>query len=144
MATKSNLITAINGFLTSTVTITKHRNSMLEAVNELFPTTNVYEVTTGNIQYKLRFTKSGNLCVVNGYISNNSANPITGKLFDITNPIYYPKVEQDSFLGVVNNNTILKLIIGDSLFVFPNSLYVQGNLTNGHTAVINTTYIVND
>ena len=36
MATKAALITAINGFITSIVNITKHRNSMLQLVNEFF------------------------------------------------------------------------------------------------------------
>jgi len=38
MATKSGLITAINGFIVSVVSVVKHRNSMLEVVNELYPT----------------------------------------------------------------------------------------------------------
>ena len=70
MATKAGLISAINGFITSVVNITKHRNSMLELVNELYPatltddqsTTNVFTATqAGVIGYQFTFKKRGNM-----------------------------------------------------------------------------------
>ena len=66
MATKSNLISAINGFLTSIITITKHRNSMAEVVNEIYPTvvsdsqtTETYTTKNSNFSYSIEIIKQG-------------------------------------------------------------------------------------
>lgn len=74
MATKSGLITAINGFITSVVNITKHRNSMLEVVNELYPTKvldnstdETYTTqTNANITYNIQIVKQGRTIRVDG------------------------------------------------------------------------------
>lgn len=74
MATKSSLISAINGFITSVVNITKHRNSMLEVVNELYPTKvsdnstdETYTTqTNANITYAIQIVKQGRSVRING------------------------------------------------------------------------------
>jgi hypothetical protein len=74
MATKSSLISAINGFLTAIVTITKHRDSMLEVVNELYPTKvddnstdETYTTqTNANITYAIEIVKQGRNVRVDG------------------------------------------------------------------------------
>ena len=146
MATKSNLISSINSFLTATVTILKHRNSMLEVINELFATSNNYTVTTGNIQYDLTFTKSGNKCLVTGSIKNASSSIIGNtKLLDIPNSLYYPKISQLS-TGVGSSSLSNSIIaFTDSTFLlYPNSIFINSNLGVGSTLIINTSYIVND
>lgn len=145
MATKSNLIANINGFITSVVNITKHRNSMLELVNELFATSTHSVVTVGNIQYDLTFTKSGNKCTLTGSISNSTSSIIGGvKLLDIPNSIYYPK-NSTGFYGVkfISNNNA-SLLLADSSFIVPNSIFLNGSMGAYEIVSINTTYIVND
>jgi hypothetical protein len=74
MATKSALISAVNSFITSVVNITKHRNSMLEVINELYPskvsddsTSETYTTqTNANITYGIQIVKQGRSIRING------------------------------------------------------------------------------
>lgn len=146
MATKSNLISSINSFLTATVTILKHRNSMNEIVNELFPISNNYVQESGNIQYNLTFTKSGNKCLLTGSIKNASSSIIgNAKLLDIPNSIYYPKVSQNLTCVGYTSLSNGKLLVTDASFpVFPNSIFTGTNIGVGSQIIINQSYIVND
>ena len=80
MATKNALITNINNFITSVVNITKHRNSMLAVVNELYPTkvsdsntTETYTTKNGpNITYNIQIVKQGRSVRINGNYTNTS------------------------------------------------------------------------
>tara|TARA_R110000868_G_scaffold277064_1_gene536919 strand:+ start:167 stop:628 length:462 start_codon:yes stop_codon:yes gene_type:complete len=101
MATKSALISAVNGFITSIVNITKHRNSMLEVVNELYgsnqlndtqATTNVITLVLTDALYNLTFTKTGRMVHVYGYIRKNTANiPSSTVIASITNSEFEPQ-----------------------------------------------------
>lgn len=146
MATKATLISAVNGFLTSVINITKHRNSMLEVINELFPTTINSIDSSGGISWDLKFTKLGNKCHVSGTITNDN-NFVIGntKLLDIPNSIFYPKTTQFGIaVGyLILNNT--RISFKDSTFLAsPNSIFLLTNLGATNTLVINQTYIVND
>ena len=146
MATKSVLISTINGFISVIVTIVKVRKAFLEVINELFASSNNYTVTTGNIQYNLTFTKSGNKCHVTGSIKNASSSIIGNtKLLDIPNSLYYPKISQSS-TGVGSSSLSNSIIaFTDSTFlIYPNSIFINNNLGVGSTLIINTSYIVND
>jgi|LakMenE01Jun11ns_1017448.scaffolds.fasta_scaffold9525812_2 hypothetical protein len=88
MATKSALISAVNGFITSVVNITKHRNSMLEVINELYPlkvsdnsTDETYTTQTNqNITYTIQIVKQGRSIRINGsftYVGAQALNPNT-------------------------------------------------------------------
>jgi len=72
MATKSALITAVNGFISSIQSIANHRLSMLEIINVLFQTTITQTLVSGTnvFYYNLRYKKQGNLVHVDGYIVN--------------------------------------------------------------------------
>ena len=146
MATKANLISSINSFLTATVTILKHRKSMGEVVNELFPISNNYVQESGNILYNLTFTKSGNKCLVTGNIKNTSSSIIgNAKLLDIPNSIYYPKDAQ--ILTCVGNTSLSngKLLVTDASFpAVPNCIFTSTNIGVGNVIIINQSYIVND
>jgi len=94
MAIKSTLIANVNGFLTALITFTKHRSSMLEVINELYPTkvpdSNTLETyTTKNgslITYNIAFVKQGRSVRINGTYTNPSATttlPNGTKVFDI-------------------------------------------------------------
>jgi hypothetical protein len=143
--TKANLITLINAQITAVITQAKHRLSMLEIVNTLFPTSDTYIVTTGGVQYNLTFTKVGNKCTLSGSIAN-SANSIIGgvKLFDIPNSIYFPKKSVFLFGQTQFTSQNISLVISDGSFIFPNSFYLDGALPVFGILAINITYIVND
>ena len=105
MATKTNLITAINGFLSAIVTTLKHRNSMLEVVNELYPTivsetdltTNT--ITTKNsintdLHYDVAIIKQGRNVSIKGNVTNASGSIVSNgtneEFFEITLAEYLP------------------------------------------------------
>jgi len=104
MATKSALITAINGFITSIVNITKHRNSMLQVVNELYgsnqltdtkATTNVITLVLSTAVYNLTFTKTGRMVYVFGSIRNDTASiPNNTTIVNITNTEFAPQTNE--------------------------------------------------
>ena len=77
MATKSSLISTINGYITSVVTVLKVRNAFSSIINELFQTTTTYSLETGTnvFRYKLRFKKIGNIVFLDGYITNKYTTP---------------------------------------------------------------------
>ncbi|CAB4136055.1 hypothetical protein UFOVP299_7 [uncultured Caudovirales phage] len=119
MATKANLISAVNGFITSIVNITKHRNSMLEVVNELYgsnqlndtqATTNVVTLVLSDTLYNLTFTKTGRMVYVNGIIiNNNSIIPNNTVIANFTNSEFAPQNgKQFRIVGFIdaNNNNI--------------------------------------
>jgi len=94
MATKANLITAVNGYLTALITYLTHRSSMLEVINELYPSkvsdSNSLETyTTKNgsiITYNIAFVKQGRSVRINGTYINPSASATIAsgtKVFDI-------------------------------------------------------------
>ena len=145
MATKTNLISAINGYLTAVITQAKHRLSMLELINELYPSSDTYIVTSGSVQYNLTFTKSGNKCTVSGSIANSTGSIVGGvKLLDIPNSIYFPKKSVFFFGQTQFTNQNISLVLSDGVFIFPNSFYLDGNLPSSGILAINLTYIVND
>jgi len=147
MATKANLITSINGFLTSVVTILKHRDSMLEVVNELYPTTieDVYssltetttitsKFTTG-FYYTLDFKKVGNTVFVNGFVRNSTGSIFSGVILTLTNSEYYVKTGKNySIFSNLSNNLTL---------TSANTLIID-SIGDGEKADISFFYTTND
>ena len=93
MATKANLISAVNGYLTALITYLTHRSSMLEVINELYPskvsdsnTTETYTTKNGSvITYNISFVKQGRSVRINGTYTNPSVSvtlPTNTKVFD--------------------------------------------------------------
>ena len=145
MATKTNLISAINAQITAIITQAKHRLSMLEFVNEIFPSSDTYIVTSGSVQYNLTFTKSGNKCTVSGNIENSTDSIVGGiKLLDIPNSIYFPKKSVFFFGQTRFISQTISLSLSDGVFFSPNSFYLDGTLPSYAILAINLTYIVND
>lgn len=145
MATKSTLITNINNFITAIVTVLKVRNSFLEIINELFPTSNNYVTIVGDYQYDLTFTKSGNKCTLTGSITNTTGTIVGGvKLLDIPNSIYYPKTSVPTNGVKYLSGSNVSLLLADNTFILPNSIFLDGVLGTYDIISINTTYIVND
>ena len=151
MATKAALITAINGFITSIVNITKHRNSMLQLVNEFFTTTifdtqattNVFTRLTGQtaFNYSFKVKKRGNIVFIQGNITNStSATQILISLCEITNTEFIPAGAQT--ILAINNTSTTGLI---SFLQNPN--YIVGNgmqVLAGQIVTINGYYFTND
>lgn len=97
MATKSNLITAVNGFLTSLVNITKHRNSMLEIINNIYPTvvydtqatTTIFTKVDNDFLYDIKTAKVGGLVNICGSFTNDTESAISNQsIATITNTEY--------------------------------------------------------
>jgi len=141
--TKSALITSINGYITSVVNIAKHRNSMLDLINQLFQTT----YTMSNVEapdqftYNLKFKKQGNLVHIDGFIKNNypymRGNEI---LVTIGNSEFYAKTGQETISQVVGSTSLSNGIVSFAL----SSIYLVTNLGALSTININTTYQTND
>lgn len=112
MATKTNLITDINGFLSAIVTTLKHRNSMLEVVNAIYPTTqteteatDVITTASADFDYNLNFTKIGRLVHVTGTITNVSGSILGfgANVFEFKATEFYPNT---TLTQVVNANDL--------------------------------------
>jgi hypothetical protein len=137
MATKSNLITAVNGFITAVVNITKHRNSMLEVVNELYPatvqdtqaTTNVFARGTiqTNFNYSFKLKKTGNIVFISGEITNNSSTTAfaLGDITAIINTEYQPQSTQNIIGMTNNNNRVLLTVVGSGVNRLSGLLYAS-------------------
>lgn len=93
MAIKTTLIANVNGFISSLVTIVNHRLSMLEVINELYPTkvtdgsgTETYTTKNGTVlTYNLSIVKQGRSVRLNGTYTNPSGAvtvPTGTKVFD--------------------------------------------------------------
>jgi hypothetical protein len=108
MATKASLISAVNGFITSIVNITKHRNSMLEVINELYPskvsdnsTDETYTTqTNANITYGIQIVKQGRSIRINGSYtySGGSSLPIGTEIFEFKENEF--RGDTSAYLGI--------------------------------------------
>jgi len=143
MATKSSLISSINSFLTAIVTITKHRNSMLEVVNELFQTTTIQTLVTGSdvFWHSLRYKKIGNIVYIDGYITNKFTtteqyvNAVT-----IPNSLFFAKTGQATYLYGVNENTNTNV----QFEINNDEIFLNTTLSPNQKVYINAHYQTND
>lgn len=99
MATKPNFLSSINSFLTSIVTVTKHRNSMAVIADNLYLarvldtqlTTNVATSSGASFTYRISTHKQGNKVTIRGTITNATGSALNiGDIFQITNTEYRP------------------------------------------------------
>jgi len=148
MSTKSTIQTLINTNLASASSISavEHRAVVDSLLNELFPATTNYTLATGDFQYNLNFTKSGNFCLVQGFFKNGSAFSINGEnLFTIPNSLYYPKVTVKLFGFLSTTPTGKGLYLGNTGDAFaPNQFKLLNGIGAGDILQINSIYIVND
>ena len=142
MATKSGIITAINGFITSVVDITKHRNSMLELVNELWQTSNIQLVQSGTNLFwcNLTYKKVGNLVFLSGSITNKftiAKNGVT--MITIPNAQYFGKTSNDTVCVVpTTDGSLIQISISET------GIYLIGNLAPNQQLRLNIHYQTND
>jgi|688.fasta_scaffold314567_2 hypothetical protein len=147
MATKAGLISAINGFITSVVNITKHRNSMLELVNELFQTTTIQTITTGTDVFwcSLRYKKIGNIVFIDGSITSKYTQAVENlDLITIPNSLFFAKSLQiTASIGLV---TYTSSIAQDFRFIYfeNDKIKLNGSISQNQTIFINAHYQTND
>jgi hypothetical protein len=143
MATKTSLLTTINGFLSATITVLKHRSSMSVVVDELYPTvlvdthlgtTNVITRAGTNYAYSFRFSKQGRNIAVSGSISN-----VTGSLLgqaviaNITNADFSASPSTNLICQADDLSTIRMQISGTTITLF-------GNMPSSKTYYFNGTF----
>jgi hypothetical protein len=133
MATKSALISAVNGFLTSVVTILKHRNSMLEVINEGYnspvndnSTNETYTTKPEFITYTVQFNKAFRQVRVNGQYTNilATALPLGTIIFTLKDNEF--KGSTSEFIGIGANYVPFTLV---SNAVIPPNATVKFSVT---------------
>lgn len=123
MATKGNLLTAINTQLTAIITQAKVRLASALIVDELYPATieefyappaNVLSITNflvPDFEYKIKFKKVGNTVFVDGSFTNETGVIFSGDFLEIVNAEYLPKTSEE-FNSVTDLSGRLK-VLGD-------------------------------
>lgn len=142
METKSSLISTINGYITSVVTVLKVRNAFSSIINELFQTTTTYSLETGTnvFRYKLRFKKIGNIVFLDGYITNKYTTPQSAlNIYSIPNSLYYGKTSEDTVCVIpTTNGTYANISISGDV------IYLISALGINETLRFNIHYQTND
>ena len=147
MATKTDLITAINTQLTAIITQAKVRLASLAIVNELFPTEyrelhhqilpDELEISTPELSdlfYGISFVKRGNTIYLNGYIRNKTGAIFSGKVLNIDTTEYNTKTNRQYYASC-SNGTNLEI---------QNSSILITEIANGEHAYFSLTYQTND
>lgn len=145
MATKSALISAVNGFITAIQSIANHRLSMLQLINELFQTTTTQTLITGTnvFHYDLRYKKVGNIIYIDGWIKNKFATLKSATiLVTIPNSVYYAKTGQETTVFATATDVGFGSKI--QLSMATSSIYLVGGLASEQRIYINAHYQTND
>lgn len=144
MATKANIISTVNGFITAIITQAKLRSGFSTVVDNLYPTvitdtqdtTTVLTKTDTDFEYDIKIAKVGSVVNIDGYIENVTASSISDQpIATITN------TEYTLATGIENYNIVATSLSGLVVFVSlrTNSISVFGNIPidtkfyfNGH------------
>ena len=142
MATKTSIASAINGFITAIVTVTKVRSAFDTLLNNLYPTpisdtqltTNVVTKIGTKFTYNLQFSKVGRNIHIYGSITNVSGS-ILGSLeeiLEVTNAEFEPYTTY-SLIGSNPNGNVVLSFNSDALMLV-------SSIGVGETIFINQTY----
>ena len=142
MATKTNLISAINTQLTAIITQAKVRLASLQLVNEIYPTpisdtqltTNVVTKISTNFTYNLQFTKTGRNIHICGSITNISGSILNSleEILEVTNSEFEPYTNY-TLIGSNENGNV-------GLSFNSDALTLVSSIGVGETIIINQTY----
>ena len=142
MATKTNLISAINTQLTAIITQAKVRLASLQLVNEIYPTpisdtqstTNVVTKISTNFTYNLQFTKTGRNIHICGIITNISGSILSSveEILEVTNSEFEPYTNY-MLIGSNSNGNVVFSFNSDALILVT-------SIGVGETIFINQTY----
>jgi hypothetical protein len=136
MATKANLLTAINTQLTAIITQTKVRLASSLIVDNLYSNqiiefSEAQSLTTrtnDDFTYKLIFNKVGNMVFLNGRIRNDFGDLYSGGVLNISNLEYRPNEIFYSSNGIiVNSDGVLSIPTLGNLDVINFSITYQTN-----------------
>lgn len=107
MATKTNLLSTINGFITAIITQAKVRSAYSTVVDELYPTkvsdtssSETYTTKTADFFYSIQIVKQGRSVRINGFYTSlrSYALPSGTRIFALKNNEY--KGDTSEYLGI--------------------------------------------
>ena len=138
MATKTSLLTTINGFITAVITQAKHRSSMSAVVDEIYPSnvtdsqaTETYTTKAGtSINYSIRITKSGNIAHISGTVRNTTSGILNPQnIFTWKNNEFKPKsgVNDFTFKALNGSNEVTLFLNNNVLSLTTNILPTSTN-----------------
>lgn len=143
MATKTSITSAINGFITAIVTVTKVRSAFDTLLNNVYPTpisdtqstTNVVTKIGTKFTYNLQFSKVGRNIHIYGNITNISGSILGSSLEDIL------KITNSEFEPYTNYTLICSNPNGNVHLSFnSDALTLVSSIGVGETIIINQTY----
>jgi len=139
MATKANLISAVNGFITAIITQLKVRNAYLEVIDEIYPSvvndsqsTETYTTKAGtNLNYSITIHKSGNSCHLKGSITNNTAFALGSQnVFTWENTEFRPKSGTNDFtFRALNGANSINLFLNNNVLALTTSIPASSTYT---------------
>ena len=142
MATKTSITSAINGFITAIVTVTKVRSAFDTLLNNVYPTpisdtqltTNVVTKIGTKFTYNLQFSKVGRNIHIYGVITNISGSILNSveDILKITNSEFEPYTNY-TLIGISSNGNVQLSFNSDALTLI-------ASMEVGETIIINQTY----
>ena len=156
MATKTNLINAINAKITAIITQAKHRLSMLEVVNEIYPdiiyetrttTSHTSRITNPNllktdITYNVFIVKQGRLVTIKGRVWNYTGAIVSNSdnndfIFEIVDSEFFPDEFSTATFFPVAQGTFVQFYGTDKKLYF-------NQLGSGDLVTFNIQYFTQD
>jgi len=148
MATKTNFLSTINGFITALITQAKVRSAFSTVSDELYPTsvidtnsTETYTTKAGSIiTYSIRIVKTGNICRMKISITNTGVlSP--QNIFTWKDTEYRPKsgVNDIQFYAESTSGARVLCFINNSVLSFTNTAMPIGTFFTDYI-----TYIAQD
>ena len=142
MATKTSITSAINGFITAIVTVTKVRSAFDTLLNNVYPTpisdtqltTNVVTKIGTKFTYNLQFSKVGRNIHIYGNIKNVSGSILNSveEILEVTNAEFEPYTNYTLIGSNINGNV--------GLSFNSDALTLVSSMGVGETIIINQTY----
>lgn len=149
MATKSNILSTVNGFITAIITQLKLRNGFSTIVDNIYPTpiydtqatTNVYTKAGENFTYNIKIAKIGRVVHINGWFENITPSALGSQnLVTITDSEFLPFVfaQRQSIQAISTSGQVVTLGISG------NTIRITTTTPSEVEFYFNGTYIVKD
>jgi len=151
MATKTNFLSTINGFITALITQAKVRSAFSTVSDELYPasvidtnSTETYTTKVGSIiTYSIRIVKTGNICRVKISVTNTGTTGVLSpqNIFTWKDTEYRPKsgVNDIQFYAESTSGARILLFLNNTVLSFTNTPMPIGTFFAEYT-----TYIAQD
>jgi hypothetical protein len=149
MATKSNILTTVNGFITAIITQAKVRSALSTLLDNFYPTvlydnqttTNVITKVDDDFGYNVKIAKVGRLVNIDGFVENITESTISNEAFaNITN------TEFQTAVGILPYYLTATSTSGLTIFVAvnPTTLSVVGTVPIDTKFYFNGCYTTKD